>query len=979
VHFRDGIRALMLLVFLLVLLQPSRAQPNRFEGKRIMDIRVESATQILDPSDLSEALEPLQVGKTLDMADVRLAIERLYAMGRFEDVAVDASDASGGVLIRFLIEPAVFVRDVEVQGVREPPTEGQMVNATKLALGERFTPAQLRSSSENLLELLRANGFYLAKVTPETSLVPFQQIDIRFNADTGERAKYSRPVIKGTPNKTHEEIVRAAGWKKWLGFGPWKSVTEARTQQGLDRIRRLYRKRDYLMARVALEQMGYEQEANRVAPVISIDSGPQVRIQTTGAKISRGRLRELVPVFQEQTVDKDLLVEGQREITEYFQAKGFFDTQVDFEVSSPTPDEQLIEYIIYTGDRHKLVHIEVDGNRYFDDGTIRERLYITPATFLRFRRGRYSDDLLKRDINAIRALYQSNGFRDVEITAREEDDYLGKENEVAVFIEIEEGPQWFVSGLKITGVEDVVQEELRSMMQSLEGQPYSELNVATDQETILNYFFTRGYPDVVFEPVALPAGEPNRMSLTYTIRTGERQFVRQVLISGLQDTDPELVRERIRYLNEGDPLSLNSMIESQRRLYDLGIFARVDTALQNADGDTDHKFVLYRFEEASRYSLTGGFGAQIARIGRGAPGTFDSPAGAAGFSPRISFGISRSNFLGIGHTLSFQGRLSNIQQRALVNYLAPQFKGNDDLSLTLTALFDDSQDVQTFDSRRREGSVQLTQRLTKANTAQYRAGYRHVRADNIKITPSLVPALSQPIRVAFVSGTFIQDRRDDPIDPHRGIYNTIDGALASSFFGVRTSFVRGLGRNATYHRVGRDLVIARQLSFGLVTQLSEGVVPLPERFFAGGAVSHRGFPDNQAGPRDPLTGFPVGGKALLINNTELRFPLLGDNVGGVFFHDAGNVYSDVNSISFRVHQRDLRDFNYMVHAVGFGLRYRTPIGPVRLDFAYSINSPRFMGLQGTTEQLLDPNLAGVQFVEQRINQFQFHFSLGQLF
>jgi outer membrane protein assembly factor BamA len=175
------------------------------------------------------------------------------------------------------------------------------------------------------------------------------------------------------------------------------------------------------------------------------------------------------------------------------------------------------------------------------------------------------------------------------------------------------------------------------------------------------------------------------------------------------------------------------------------------------------------------------------------------------------------------------------------------------------------------------------------------------------------------------------------------------------------------------------LVVARQLSFGVIGQISDGEVPLPERFFAGGAVSHRGFPDNQAGPRDLLTGFPIGGKALLINNTELRFPLLGDNVGGVFFHDAGNVYSDVGSISFRFSQRDVQDFNYMVQAVGFGVRYRTPIGPVRLDLAYSMNSPRFMGLKGTTEQLLDPNLTGVQFVEQRISRFQFHFSLGHLF
>jgi outer membrane translocation and assembly module TamA len=109
---------------------------------------------------------------------------------------------------------------------------------------------------------------------------------------------------------------------------------------------------------------------------------------------------------------------------------------------------------------------------------------------------------------------------------------------------------------------------------------------------------------------------------------------------------------------------------------------------------------------------------------------------------------------------------------------------------------------------------------------------------------------------------------------------------------------------------------------------------------------------------------------------ELRFPVLGEGVGGVLFLDSGNVYSNVKNISFRYHQRNLEDFDYMVHAVGFGLRYRTPIGPVRIDLAYSMNSPRFIGFEGTREELI---FGGGQRSLQRISRFQFHFSLGQAF
>jgi outer membrane protein assembly factor BamA len=160
-------------------------------------------------------------------------------------------------------------------------------------------------------------------------------------------------------------------------------------------------------------------------------------------------------------------------------------------------------------------------------------------------------------------------------------------------------------------------------------------------------------------------------------------------------------------------------------------------------------------------------------------------------------------------------------------------------------------------------------------------------------------------------------------------------------------------------------------------------IPLAERFFGGGGSSHRGFPENQAGPRDANTGFPLGGTALLFNQTELRFPLVGDNMGGVIFHDAGNIYSSLSNFSLRQRQRGQGDFDYMVHAAGFGIRYRTPVGPLRVDLGYSINGPSYFGFKGTQQDLLiagkDPCLTSNKCQEQRVSHFQYFFSIGQTF
>jgi outer membrane protein insertion porin family len=973
-------------------LTSSAADIAELYGRNIASISFPLEQQTLSPHDRQEAMQAIKTGELLTEENVRQLIKDLFATGRFEDVALEAEAAGNDVVLRVVAKPALFVRNVIVQGVKEPPTPGQLQNATKLQLGERFYPVQMRQATENILESLRSNGLYKAQVTPEQVNVPeAQQIDLLFRIDPGDRAKFSRPSVRGNTRRSDQAIINSTRWKRWFGLLGWREVTQARVQSGLTRIRRGYQKQNFLMAEVALEQMEYNPEANRVKPILNVESGSPVRVTTTGAKVSKGRLRELVPVFQEQSVDRDLLVEGMRNLTAYFQARGYFEAQVDFDESTDNKGDRVVEYAIAPGEKHKLVLVEITGNRYFDQLSLRERMYTVPASF-RFRNGRFSEEYIERDANAIKALYQSNGFRDVNVETRVEDDYQGRANEVAVFFEITEGNQWLVEDVQFEGVRAEDRPYVEALVQSISGQPYSDLTIATDQDAVLNYYFSNGYPTATFEANLRPGSQPYRMDIEYVIRQGERQYVRDVLISGLQATDRELVLSRIRNLEPGEPLSQVSMNENQRRLYDLGVFARVDTAIQNPDGDTQYKHVLYRLEEARKYSFTLGFGAQLGRIGRGTATTFDAPAGATGFAPRISLGVNRVNFLGLGHTVGLQTRLSTIQRRALLTYLAPQFKGNEDLSLSFTGVYDDSRDINTFNAKRLEGSIQLSQRLSKANTAQYRIAYRRTSLSDVRITEQLVPLFNQAVQLGIISGTFIQDRRDDPTDATRGIYNTIDVALASSFFGSSTTFVRSLLRNATYKRLGRrELILARSTSFGVLTDLGALDVPLPERFFAGGASSHRGFGENQAGPRDVLsrielptgpvngTGFPIGGKALLMNTVELRFPLLGENVSGVVFHDAGNVYSSIKNLSFRLSQRDLQDFDYMVHAVGFGVRYRTPIGPVRFDLAYGLNTPRFVGLQGTRDQLLDPNLAGVRHVTQRISRIQFHFSLGQAF
>jgi outer membrane protein insertion porin family len=972
-------------------LAPLRAQQPKYEGMTVTNIQFEPREQPLDPDELHEIL-PVQMNRPLRMAEVRATIDKLFATGRYTDIQVDAQPYREGVAITFQTKSRWFVGSVSIGGnVANPPGIGQLENATNLDLGTPYSEAKLHAAVAGQERLMAANGLFRGKVTPapdwETTAA-YQQVNLRFDVESGRRAHFATPVLTGDLKMDAPRIFKATKFRRWL-INTWKPMTAQRVRLALDGIRSLYEKDNRLEAKVSIESMHYDPETNSAIPTIHIDAGPRLQVNTIGADIGRSRLRRLVPIFEEHAVDHDLLVEGQHNIRNYLQSKGYFEAQVAFKEQAVINDKANIDYLINEGSRHKLVHVGIAGNRYFSNESIRERMFLQTANFLQFRHGRFSENLLRRDREAIASLYQSNGFRDARVNSRTVDDYKGQEGDIAVFIDIEEGPQYFVGDLKIEGIERLDRERIAARLSSSPGQPFSEFNVAVDRDTILAQYFEQGFPNAAFEWNSKPGAAPNRIDLHFTVREGGQQFVREVVITGNKVTRTQLINRAIT-LNPGDPLSPTEMTDIQRRLYSLGVFARVDAAIQNPEGESERKYVLYNLEEARRYSMAIGFGAELGRIG-GCQACFEAPAGATGFSPRVSFDIARTNLWGLTHSLSLRTRVSTLDQRALLSYAWPRFRSNENLSLAVTGGYQRSRNVRTFNFERAEASVQLTQRYSKATTLFYRYAYRRVGVSDLKVTPFLLPTLSQSVRVGIAQLNAVYDRRDDPLDPHKGVYQTIDLGIAERALGSQRNFLRFLMRNSTYHQLSRRFVLARSLEFGDMyafrfrgTALDS--IPLPERFFGGGNTSHRGFGENQAGSRDISTGFPLGGTALLFNQTELRFPLIGEDIGAVLFHDMGNVYSSVKDISFRVRQRDLQDFNYMTHAVGFGLRYRTPVGPARIDLAWSINPPSFFGVRpGTSQQDLinagvNPcaNVPGL-CTQTNVRHFQFHISLGQAF
>jgi outer membrane protein assembly factor BamA len=314
------------------------------------------------------------------------------------------------------------------------------------------------------------------------------------------------------------------------------------------------------------------------------------------------------------------------------------------------------------------------------------------------------------------------------------------------------------------------------------------------------------------------------------------------------------------------------------------------------------------------------------------------------FSPLGSIQYSRLNLLGRAETASISTFLSLLDQRGTFNYTDPQFLGFKWSSL-LNLSAERSAQNPLFEARLGTGSFQMEKVLDKAKTRrlQIRYAFQRTTLTNLLIQ-NFIPPEDTNVRSSMVSASFIRDTRDNPLDAHRGLFQTLDLGISPKLFGSTDNFARFFGQTAYYRRVAPWMVWANDVRLGLVDSFAGSHVPISERFFSGGADSLRGFPLNGAGPQvlatlctaanNPATctakiTAPFGGHQLFIFNSEGRFPLpIYKGLGGAVFYDGGNVYNTIGFAHF------LSDYS---NTVGLGLRYQTPVGPIRIDVGHNLN------------------------------------------
>ena len=958
-----GLRGLSWAAFALVAAPAAAAaQDPSLIGLRITAVHIDIEGRREAAPELRDLIET-RAGAVLDARQARESIAQLFAVGRFDDVRVEAVREGDGVAVIYRLMPRHPVRRIAVRGVT-----GVEAGELREALETRFeglAPAPSEADGVAAVLLLLADeGFLNARATMRADVTHApHETSLTFDVQAGAAAPIGAVRVEGEwPGGSDALLARVEA-------RPGQPYRRSVLRAALDRLVADMRNSGRYAAD-ASHTARPSASGGTIDLVIDADAGPIVDVRFEGDPMPRDRLNELVPIERERAVDIDLLEDATVRIVNDLRREGYWRANAIYRTAE-SQGRMTVTFTITRGPRFRLGTLEIEGNRAVSDEAL--------ASFVALRPGDvFIEAALQRGAQAIREYYRRAGFMaaDVKVDVSEAARDPGSaEGRTTARLDVTEGPQAFVRTLTFGGVTAIGEADLRRRMQSRPGDPYYVPSLAADRDAILRAYLDRGYQQasVTMEPSIDEAG--TGVTLHVAVTEGPQTTIDRIIVVGNNRTDLQTILDELT-LTTGMPLGLNDLVESQRRLSALGLFRRVRITEGSRQPGSAAVDLIVTIEEAPATLLGGGGGIEAVKRPRAVEG--GATEDRLEFEPRGFFEITRRNIAGGNRAVSLFTRLSigreNVpgdpardgkgltisEYRIVGSYREPRaFRFDADVLVSASL---ERANRSSFSFDRNTLSVDLLQRVSPLTRFSGRYALEYTDLFNARIPEEeqlFVDRRFPEVRLSILSGSILRDTRDDPVDPARGTMITADVDIAPRALGSEVGFVKTFGQMLFFRRlpVGPRVVFAAGARVGLATAFTRLVdqvqfrqIPASHRFFAGGSTTVRGFQLDRLGVPEILNedGLSNGGNAMVVLNGELRFPIYKD-LGGVAFLDAGQVYGSLSEF----------DFARIRPTGGIGLRYRSPIGPVRVDLGFKLNRQAF------------PN--------RREHGSEWHFSLGQAF
>jgi len=926
-----------------------------YEGQTVASVEIAGRPE-LDQQQLLALLIQKQ-GEPFSQAKIDESIAALKNGGKVKEVELEIRPQANGVRVLLVCQPAIYFGIFEFPGADGRFPYSRLLQVSDYPPRGAYSPVDIENAQASLLKFFQQNGFFEAVANPEV-ITDNQRglVNVIFHVSLGRRAKFGRVLLHGAPPEEQDGLQKAL--KSWRARVRGSAIRQGRSyslktiQNATQYLEGQLINHNYLGSRVQLAGAEYDAATHRADIRFEVTPGALAYVKVEGAHLWGHTRKKLLPIYQIAGLDPELIQESRENLISHFQTKGYFDVAVQSDVQ-PSQNGQNILFRIIKGERHKLTEVAVEGNHSLSNKQLRGRIKVEKGRF--FSRGNFSQRLVRTSADNLKRTYEAEGFSSVTVTP----EVKRSGGNISVQFRVNEGPQDVVASLHVVGNNTVPVATLAPAgLKVTEGQPYSVKKVDEDRNQIGAQYLRMGYLNATFRSTALSFKKnPHQLDVTYTISEGPKVLLDSVMTLGAKVTKQSLIDKTVQLKTE-TPLRADDLLAAEGRLYSLaGVFDWAEIDPRRPITTQTAEDALVKLHEARQNDIRYGFGFEVVNRGGSIPsGTVALPglppvglpssfqtSQKTFWGPRGTFQYFRHNFRGLGETLSFAVLGARLIQRASATYVDPHFIGTNWAS-NLTLSGERNSENPIFTSRLGDAGFQLERPLNEAatQTISVRYDYQQTALSNLLI-PDLVSPEDQHVRLSTLSSTYIRDTRDHPLDAQKGIYQTVELAFNPTFLGSSVNFARLRAQQAYYKNLGKGIIWANSVRIGIEQPFAGSHVPQSELFYTGGGSTLRGFPLNSAGPQRAVSvcsnpsdastcsfiQVPTGGRELFILNSEFRIPVpLKKGLGVVAFYDGGNVFEHVGFSDFR---------NNYSNTVGLGVRYATPIGPVRIDVGRNLN------------------------------------------
>ena len=896
---------------------------SEFLGRRVKSVEVTIEGAPGSNTSEMKSLLTVAAGQDYSPVNIRESLAALYRSGLISGARVEGVNVgSDGVSIRFIVKPQARIENVVFQGPTIFDASELRARLNQLDPGERLSETAVTQGTGDLLAFYSAHGYYHAKVEPDV------QLD-----SGGTRASLVYRITPGEQAKVRGYVVDVKGARIDLGeikhaLIEGHSFTQGAVQDEIEQIRQAYLKQDYLAVRVN-SNIAADLLDDSVAVTVTVDSGPRVMVDVEGLEIDEKTKKKTLTFYTLGGIDDFALEEGRRRLLDYAQRQGYFFAEIT-KPASPPPTAEVVRlrYLVEPGRRYRLADINIEGVNVIPHKEMEDQFKSRQASFIPLfglGRGVTSNEMLRQDSNLVQKRLREIGYRKALVDVRRGVSLDGEK--LIITFDVKQGPRSYVEAVDIRGNAVFTTAELRKRLTLEESDPLVSSVISQNADQLLAAYTAQGYAtaEVISEISDLGSVDgQDRVRVIYSISEGNRSRIKNVTTRGIAHTDEGRLRRDFYLFKEGEWLRTDRLQETERSLYETNAFNSVNITSEpvgRMENGVEERDVTVNLAEAKRYLLIYGFGYQSSRSDKHVPG-LDFLKGARGLIQ-----LTNTNMFGKVYTGSIQLRAGQDELLGQVSFQNPRPLGKN--YPTLISVFARRLAEKSFLSDRYTAVIQTERRFSDETIA-----YLSYSFERIKNSPpeADVERSRRPIRLGRIGPSFASDTRDNAFEPNTGAFTLGSLSVASTIFGGNEQFVKMQVVHSRYFPIKRfrDTVYSVSGRLGIATPFGgKQTLPISERFFAGGSRDLRGFGFEEAGPINAETGQPDGGNALFVLNNELRFPLIGA-LGGTVFSDTGNVFRRV---------KDFRPQD-LTQTFGFGLRLKTPIGPVRVDFAFLlINKP----------------------------------------